>query len=58
MNIMTVALGDWSSARLTVRPLTVSGSVKSGAGEPRETMVEGVCAIDDLRLGKKTWAIM
>src|SRR5688572_17165440 len=49
MNITTVATGDFSSLRLSILPLTVSGSKKPGAKVPRGIIVEGVLAIKRLR---------
>jgi hypothetical protein len=45
MNIITVAFFDDNSERLIIFPLTVSGSVKSGAFIPNGGIFEGVSAI-------------
>jgi hypothetical protein len=45
MNITTVALSDFSPCKPMVRPVMVSGNVKSGAIVPSGIMVDGVAAM-------------
>ena len=50
MNMITVALSDLRSLNDSILPETVSGSLKSGAFEPRGKGLEVVSDIGGLRL--------